>query len=92
MCDGNCHGQKRKFTESKNLKNHGLSIGTIQFCKAYNEKCYYDSFRLYQVTDKLNGLFKQNNFFTNSFRSIGFNLIQRSRRLKKFITNFAMGF
>lgn len=83
---------KNVYYLSKDLKKLGLSIGTNQFCKAYNEKCYYDSFRLYQVTDKLNGLFKQNNFFTNSFRAIGFNLIQRSRRLKKFITNFAMGF
>ena len=83
---------KNVYYLSKDLKSLGLSIGTNQFCKKYNEKCYYDSFRLYQVTDKLNGLFKQNNFFTNSFRVIGFNLIQRSRRLKKFITNFAMGF
>ena len=77
---------------SKDSKNIGLSIGTNQFCKDYNDNCYYDSFTLYQITDKLNGLFKQNNFFTNSFRAIGFNLIQRSRRIKKFITNFAMGF
>ena len=73
-------------------KNLGLSIGTNQFCKEYNENCYYDSFTLYQVTDKLNGLFKQNNFFINGSRAFGFNIIQRSKRLKKSITNFAMGF
>jgi len=83
---------KNLYYLSKDMKKFELSIGTIQFCKEYNEKCYYDSFRLYQVTDKLNGIFKQNNFFINSSRAIGFNIIQRSKRLKKFITNFAMGF
>jgi len=83
---------KNLYYLSKDIKKFELSIGTNQFCKEYNEKCYYDSFRLYQVTDKLNGIFKQNNFFINSSRAIGFNIIQRSKRLKKFITNFAMGF
>ena len=83
---------KNLYYLSKDMKKLELSIGTNQFCKEYNEKCYYDSFRLYQVTDKLNGIFKQNNFFINSSRAIGFNIIQRSKRLKKFITNFAMGF
>jgi len=83
---------KNLYYLSKYSKNLGLTIGTNQFCKEYNEKCYYDSFRLYQVTDKLNELFKQNNFFINSSRAIGFNIIQRSKRLKKTITNFAMGF
>ena len=69
-----------------------LSIGTNQFCIAYNENCYFDSFRLYKVTDKLNGIFKLDNFFINSSRAISFNIIQRSERLKKFITNFSMGF
>ena len=83
---------KNLYYLSKDSKNLGLTIGTNQFCIAYNENCYYDSFRLYQVTDKLNGIFKQNNFFINISRAIGFKIIQRNKRLKKFITNFAMGF
>ena len=83
---------KNLYYLSKDSKNLGLTIGSKKFCIAYNENCYYDSFRLYQVTDKLNGIFKKNNFFINSSRAIGFNIIQRSKRLKKFITNFAMGF
>ena len=83
---------KNLYYLSKDSKNLGSTIGSKQFCIAYNENCYYDSFRLYQVTDKLNGIFKQNNFFINRSRAIGFNIIQRSKRLKKFITNFAMGF
>jgi len=83
---------KKLFYLSKDSKNLGVSVGTNQFCKEYNEKCYYDTFTLYQVTDKLNGLFKKNSFFINSSRAIGFNIIQRSKVLKKSITNFAMGF
>ena len=83
---------KNLYYLSKDSKNLGLTIGTKQFCITYNENCYYDSFRLYQVTDKLNGIFKQNNFFINISRAIGFKIIQRNKRLKKFITNFAMGF
>ena len=83
---------KNLYYLSKDSKNLGLTIGSNQFCITYNENCYFDSFRLYQVTDKLNGVFKMNNFFINSSRAIGFNIIQRSKRLKKFITNFAMGF
>ena len=83
---------KNLYYLSKDSKNLGLTIGTKQFCITYNENFYYDSFRLYQVTDKLNGIFKQNNFFINISRAIGFKIIQRNKRLKKFITNFAMGF
>ena len=82
-------GNWKMFGDLSSLK---IVYQIHQFCKKYNEKCYYDSFRLFQITDKLNGLFKQNNFFINSSRAIGFNIIQRSKRLKKFITNFAMGF
>ena len=83
---------KNLYYLSKDSKNLGLTIGSNQFCIAYNENCYYVSFMLYQITDKLNGIFKNNNFFINNSRAIGFNIIQRSKRLKKFITNFAMGF
>ena len=83
---------KNLYYLSKDSKIQGLMIGTSQFCRAYNEKCYYDSFRLYQITDKLNGIFKQDSFFANSSRAIGFSIIQRSKRLKKLITKFAMGF
>ena len=83
---------KNLYYLSKDSKKQGKIIGSNQFCKTYNDNCYYDSFRLYQVTDKLNGIFKKNNFFINSSRAIGFNIIQRSKRLKKFITNFAMCF
>ncbi len=82
---------KNLFYLSKEQINYGLEIGTKQFCKKYNEQCYYDSFRLYQITDKLNGLFKFDNLLINFFRGCGFNIIQKNKILKKYITNFAMG-
>ena len=83
---------KNLYYISRDVRNLGLDIGTYEFCKKYNEKCYYDSFRLYHITDKFNLLFKLDNYLINSFRGIGFNIIQKNKNLKKIITNFAMGF
>jgi len=82
---------KNLYDLSKETKNLGLKIGTDQFCIHYNEKCYYDSFRLYQITDKLNTLFKLDSFIINNFRFSGLGIIQKSKSLKKYISNFAMG-
>ena len=70
----------------------GISIGSKQFCIDYNEKCYYDAFQLYQITDKLNLVFKNNSLLLNQLRPFGFNLIEKNSFLKKQITEFAMGF
>ena len=69
----------------------GLELNTLEFCKKYNQECFYDSYRLFQVTDKLNTLFMINDNVTNSIRGIGFNLIQNRSLIKNKITNFAMG-
>jgi len=70
----------------------GLSLGSNNFCKEYNENSYYNAFQLYQITDKLNAIFKKNNLSSNGLRSIGFSFIEKNNNLKKIITNFAMGF
>ena len=70
----------------------GLDIGSTFFCKKYNTLCYNDAFNLYQITDKLNSIFINDSFFINSIRSLGFNFIEKNKNLKKFITNYAMGF
>ena len=44
---------------SKNLRDQ---IGAISFCKEYNDLSYNRALQLYQITDKLNSHFKQNNF------------------------------
>ena len=73
---------------------HGIDISpsTIEFCKKYNQECYYDSYILFQINDKLNSLFMVNNKIINSIRGIGFNIIQKKTLIKDKISNFAMGF
>ena len=70
----------------------GLEINTQEFCKKYNQECYYDSYRLYQITDKLNSIFMLNNNVIHIIRGTGFDLIQNKSAIKNKITNFAMGF
>jgi len=73
-------------------KNLGLEIGTNNFCKEYNDLCYYDAYQLYQITDKLNLIFKKDSLILKNIRSVGLNIIQKNNKLKKRITEFAMGF
>ena len=72
--------------------NLGLDIGSINICKQYHHKRFYDSYFLFQITDKLNAIFLNNNLFINTLRKQGFKLINSKKNIKKFITNFAMGY
>ena len=69
----------------------GLEIESRQLCEEYHQACFYDAFRLFQITDKLNSLFMVENRILNGFRDIGFNIIENNSNLKKQISNFAMG-
>ena len=42
--------------KSKNIENE---IGTLEFCKTYNDLCYYDAYRLFEITDKLDWILKK---------------------------------
>ena len=42
--------------KSKDIENE---IGTLEFCKTYNDLCYYDAYRLFEITDKLDWIFKK---------------------------------
>ena len=63
----------------------------IDFCKRYNQECFYDAYRLFQITDKLNSLFMTNNIILKGIRTFGLDFIQGKTELKKKISNFAMG-
>ena len=76
------------FVENKKL---GLEVGSSFFCKNYNDKSYYDSFSLFQITDKLNSIFMCDDFISNSLRKTGFKIIEDNKKIKNYITNFAMG-
>ena len=69
----------------------GIDLGKDQFCKNYNNACYGDSFRMYQITDKLNWFFMKDNLIANNIRAFGFGIIQKNNLIKSKIVNFAMG-
>ena len=70
----------------------GIDIDSINFTKNYHDRCFYDAFRMFQVTDKLNKLFMKKSYILNLSRALGFDFIEHSPKVKKNITNFAMGF
>ena len=76
---------------SKKYKKLGIELGTNNFCKEYQSSCYYDAYRLFQITDKFDTFFKSDNLILSSLRSHGFRFISKSDRIKNFITDFAMG-
>ena len=76
---------------SKKYRELGMDLGNNFFCKEYNNQTYFEAYRLYQITDKLDNLFRQNNFFINFIRAKGINYIQRKQLLKNNISDFAMG-
>ena len=69
----------------------GLDCGSEFVCKKYNNESYGDAYSLFQITDKLNSIFLNENVSSKLIRSMGFNIINKNKSLKKFITNYAMG-
>ena len=70
----------------------GLDIGSLNICEQYHNQRFYDSYSLFQITDKLNAIFLNDSLFINKLRKRGFELINKKKFIKNFITNFAMGF
>ena len=83
---------RKLFNLTKTYNEMGIDIASLEYCKKYHEECFYDAYRLFQITDKLNSLFMSDNTVLSSVRSLGFNFIQNRTKLKKQISNFAMGF
>ena len=74
--------------KNKDAKNE---IGTRKFCKAYNDLCFYDAYRLFEITDKLDWIFKKDQEPLKFVKKLGFNIINKNKTLKNQIVNFAMG-
>lgn len=83
---------KNLYTITKEFYGLGLQIGTSNFCQKYHDNCFYDAYRMYHITDKLNSLFMHDSQLINSLKGIGFEFIEKNNFLKKNISNFAMGF
>ena len=74
--------------KSKDVENQ---IGTLEFCKTYNDLCYYDAYRLFEITDKLDWIFKKDQPHLKFIKKLGFNIINKNKTIKNQIVNFAMG-
>ena len=76
----------------RDTKEANSIIGTKSFCKMYNDKCYYDAYRLFEITDKLDWIFKKDQSYFKFLKKAGFNIINKNRIFKEKIVKFAMGF
>ena len=76
----------------KQSKKQNLQIGNKSFCKIYNDECYFDAYRFFEITDKLDWIFKKDKFHFKVLKDSGFKLINKNRTIKKKIVEFAMGF
>ena len=75
----------------KKTKERKLEMGTKSFCKTYNDARYYDAYRLYEITDKLDWIFKKDQFYFKFLKKAGLNSINRNTNFKEKIVKFAMG-
>ena len=75
----------------KKSKNKEIEIGTTKFCKIYNDLCFYDAYRLFEITDKLDWIFKKDQSHLKFVKKLGFIIINKNKTIKNQIVNFAMG-
>ncbi len=75
----------------KKYNSLGLELGNETFCKEFQKNNFFKAFRLYQITDKVDTIFKLDNLIFNHARFSAINLIEKSKKLKNRISDFAMG-
>ena len=75
----------------KKYNSLGLELGDDIFCKEFQKNNFFKAYRLYQITDKVDSIFKLDNEIFNHTRFAAINLIERSKKLKNQISDFAMG-
>jgi len=75
----------------KKYNSLGLELGDEKFCKEFQKDNFFKAYRLYQITDKVDKIFKSDNLIFNHARFSAIKLIEKSRRLKNRISDFAMG-
>ena len=82
---------KNLFYLIKKYQFLGIEPGDKIFCKEYNKENYFNAYRLYQITDKLDSIFRIQNPIFNFARLSGINFIQKNKNIKNIISDFAMG-
>ena len=72
-------------------KSLGLDIGDPFICKKFHDLSFQDAFSLYQITDKLNSIFLQENILLKSVRNKGFEIINVNNNINNYISSFCYG-
>ncbi len=75
----------------KKYRSLGIEVGGNSFCEEYHNNNFYNAYRLYQITDKLDNIFKSQNILFSLGRRLGLGFIQNNKKLSNFISDFAMG-
>ncbi len=75
----------------KKYNSLGLELGDEIFCNEFQKDNFFKAYRLYQITDKVDIIFKSDNLIFNHARFSAINFIEKSKRLKNRISDFAMG-
>ncbi len=75
----------------KKYNSLGLELGDELFCKEFQRDNFFKAYRLYQITDKVDSIFKFENIYFSNARFSAINLIEKSKKLKNQISDFAMG-
>ncbi len=76
----------------KKYNSLGLELGDEIFCKEFQKGNFFKAYRLYQITDKIDSIFKLDNTIFNHARFSAINLLETNKKLKNLISDFAMGF
>ena len=76
----------------KKYNSLGLDLGDEIFCKEFQKDNFFKAYRLYQITDKVDSIFKFDNIIFKHARFSAINFIEKSKKLKNQISDFAMGF
>ena len=75
----------------KKYNSLGLELGDEAFCKEFQKDNFFKAYRLYQITDKVDSIFKIDNNLFSHVRFSAINLMEKSKKLKNKISDFAMG-
>ena len=82
-------GVQKLFDIANESSLNNRDIGCDENLLKYNRTHYLDSKAIIFVTDKLNILFSNSNFFLRTIRSNGLNLFNRSKTVKNIFKNYA---
>ena len=82
-------GIQKIFKYAKEEINESKDIGQKKYLLNYSKSHYLDATLLIQVTDKLNLIFSNSNFFLRSLRRKGLYFFSKSRFARNIFKNYA---